>query len=565
MLSLALAVALISGPETAEAQAPQSVVAQIPLPPPPPTVEWTSTPSWAAQTAIADLQTIPEAERAHYRYIWCRQGTQVEHAVVAMAVNHALSRINMTVAVASPAMTVLANGKLIRLNLTMIATEPKELLNLLETWEKLSFHDTDFTATVRNRIIILEDVEPYTHTDGKRYKKRKKSIEQVVRGAAVHVNQELTALIASTGSVVPIIDSRDFVTGSLSTLDQGLYYAFRGIPADIKLEDYLRWVGVSDGHAKLFESPGAAVVSDTIDKAVVSVSRVTGKPRMIVLLPTAGVRPSEGRGVAAVTLDFLDESRGDQQNALRNLADAKADGFEVIVTQENGLSEYSVWNQNFTLFKSAPDGLVSDKKVGPHTNRLQAANSCIVCHGPDSGWRPFRNAVPIALKSGFDIFFDASLKDNTERQQQQLAGMYAGRDWFAAGVGPLSGGQITYDRAVFSAAAIPLKDCAAALELMYTSYIDSLDPWDVARELGINGLPPSDNDDNTYEDSAAAGKALEPWIAAKADGSGPIVQEDGIIVYIRSGETISRTDYESCEHLLYERVKQTMNHGRTEQ
>lgn len=557
MLSLALAVALISGPEAQEVAPAQPVVAQIPLPPPPPTVEFTQTPTFSAQAALADLQTIPEAERPHYRYIWCRQGTQVEHAVVAMAVNHALSRINLTVAVASPAMTVLANGKLIRLNLTMIATEPKELLNLLETWEKLSFHDTDFTATVRNRVIILEDVEPYTHTDGKRYKKRKKSIEQVVRGAAVHVNQELTALIASTGSVVPIIDSRDFVTGSLSTLDQGLYYAFRGIPADIKLADYLRRVGVAEEHAKLFETAGGAVVSDTIDKALVVPSKVTGKARLIALMPTSGIRPTEGRGVAAVTLDFLDESRGDQQSAVRNLVDAKTDGYEVIVSQENGGQEFSVFSGDGNLFKSAPDNLVSDKKFGPHTNRLSAATSCLVCHAPDSGWKPFRNRVPDILAQGFDIFFDASLTDTPERQQQLLAGLFLG-DWFAAGIGPLSGGQITVDRATFRAAGLPLKDAGAALEAMLHERLDSLDPWDVAKELGINGLPPSDNDPNTYEDAIAAAKAMEPWIAAKSDGTGPIVREDGVIILIRSGIEVPRQDWLSVKHLLFERVRNTM-------
>lgn len=523
-----------------------------------PTIDPTAVPSFPATMAVADSKALPEGTRQNYRYIWCRGGTDTELAVLGMAINHSLNRNILPVAVGGPAMTISHGGHLVRLDLTLLASKPAELSNLLETWEKLVNVETDFIATVKTRSIV--DVKPFKR-DGKTFNKQ--WVEQTALGAAVHVNTQMVELLALTGSVVPIVESRTFLVASLGTLEGGLYYEFRGLPANIKLADYLRRVGVVEEHAKLFEVPGAAVKSDTIDKAVVMTSQVTGKERMIVMLPTAGVRPTEGRGLAVITIDFFNDSRQEHKAAGKNLVDARADGFEVMVILENGYVEFTVWNGDFTLFRSAPDRLVSDRKVGePHPTILEGAASCIRCHGPEDGWKSFHNDLPDVLEAGIDIFGDLSTNTVDKDLQQQLAGMYTG-DWFAPGIGPISSSRITYDRAVFSVTGKPLKDCAAAMEAMYNEFLyEELDPWDVARELGINGLPPSDNDPNTVVDRKAAAKALWPFISAKPSQPGQvIVQEDGDIAYIRAGVPIYRRTYNRCKHLLLERVQNVLNQG----
>jgi hypothetical protein len=353
-----------------------------------------------------------------------------------------------------------------------------------------------------------------------------------------------TELRTLTGSACSIVEARALIKLATTTLEGGLYYEFRGIPVDITLANYLRRVGVKESHAAAFDPPGKAISSDTIDKAVVLLSKVTGKERMVVLMPTTGMRPTSGRGLAAITLDAFDENLDPGASAVRNLVKLQADGFELIVTSENGHREYTLWDKNGKLVRVAPPNLVSDDDIPkPHTKNLQPGLSCIRCHGPEDGWKGFTNAVPLVKATGINTLIDqAGVSAST------LHGMYEG-DWFGI-LGPLTQSRAQYaDVMLRSTGWIPRQENSSAVievaglySSLYADYVyDELGALEVCQELGLPATTPE-------EAIAELGKLSTQPIP------GLVVQDEPVLRGLVAGLTIGRRTLDSVKGNLYYRI-----------
>jgi len=508
-----------------------------------PRVEPTATPVWAARAALADMQAVSPDKHAVTRYVWLRGGSQDELAVLSYVVNSTLSRVNVGIVPGDVgAMVVLNGGKLVRLDLAMLATDADELTELLGTWERLAEVETDFTATVE--VTELVKVPKYKHTDGKLYTHRRRTSK--VQGFAAHVSNEMHELGSKTLSAVPVIDGRELLRTALSTLEGGLYYEFRGIGSK-NLAAYLRSRGASEEQvAKL----------DSLEKAVKLRSDITGKERLVSLFRGAGVRASLGGGLVSLTFDPFDESRDVRDSAIRNLLNFRGDGSEVIVELANGFHEFTLWDAAGKLVRSAPSNLASDHTIPePQTRNLQPGISCIRCHAAEDGWRGFSNDVPKILAAGTDIFGDLSSGADVQKQQQLIAGLYGG-DWFEAGTGPFAVGRLTYNRAVFRATGRQVNELTATLGQLYNGYAyNDLDVWGVANELGVTGLPASDGNPETDDDVTAACLSLRSFIGA-APVNGVVAREDAVIASVLAGITISRRTWNTAKHLSYERCYQ---------
>ena len=197
---------------------------------------------------------------------------------------------------------------------------------------------------------------------------------------------------ATNRVTIPIISAPRFVSAALSSIEvQGVrpfYYEFRGIEAGrTSLGDYLRSRGAS------LESARELLAAE---HALVRRSNITGKERAIVAWRSQGVRPSVGTGLVSLTMDHADESVQDETKSFaRNLLLETGDGYELILETASGWHEFTLWDANLKLVAEAPPNLASDHTIpAPHTRRLQAAVSCIRCHGPDEGWKQFQSWLP---------------------------------------------------------------------------------------------------------------------------------------------------------------------------
>lgn len=509
-----------------------------------PHAELQATPIWAARAALADAQSLPVDVATRTRYVWLRGGTQEELAALSFVINSTLSRVNIAIVPGSSAAAVpIAGGRLVRLDLGPCATDLDDFANLVATWELLARRDTDFTARLveRKKVIVPE----YRHTDGKLYKARWETVE--IEGPAAHVVAEITALTALTQSLVPVIDGRELQATALTTLENGLYYEFRGIRNETTLKQYLASRGASEEQVAALES---------LEKAVILQSKVTAKDRAVAVFRGAGVRASTGGGIVALTFDPFDEDRAANDFAIRNLLNFRGRGSEVILELSNGFHEWTLWNEAGRLVRVAPPNLVSDHTVPePFTANLQPGLSCIRCHGNEDGWRGLQNDVPAILAAGTDIFGDLSSGDERLKQVQLLAGLYAG-DWFAVGVGPLSVGRLSYNKATLGATGRSIKDVSTLISTSYDAYAyQLLDAWGIAKELGLVGLPPSDDNPETRDDLQAATIVLKQFIGAQPV-EGSVTREDGVIAAICAGIPVSRRSWQTASHIAYERAYQ---------
>lgn len=510
----------------------------------PPSIDINSTPIWAARAALADAQQLPPEVATRSRWVWLRSGSQEELAALSFVLNSTLSRVNIAVVPGSSAGAVpLAGGHLVRLDLGILATDLDDFANLVTTWELLARRDSDFTARIVERKKVV--VPRYRHTDGKFYTARWENLE--IEGPAAHVVAEVTALTALTQSLVPVIDGRELQATALTTLENGIYYELRGIKPDATLKGYLASRGASEEQVNALES---------LEKAVILQSKVTAKDRAISVFRGAGVRASTGGGLVALTFDPFDEDRAANDFAIRNLLNFRGRGSEVILELANGFHEWTLWNEAGRLVRVAPPNLVSDHTVPePFTANLQPGLSCIRCHANEDGWRGLRNDVPAILAAGTDIFGDLSSGDERLKQVQLLAGLYSG-DWFAVGVGPLSVGRLSYNKATLGATGRSIKDVSTLISVSYDAYAyQLLDAWGIAKELGLVGLPPSDNNPETPADLQAATIVLKQFIGAQPV-NGEVAREDGVIAAICAGIPVSRRSWQTASHLAYERAYQ---------
>jgi hypothetical protein len=318
----------------------------------------------------------------------------------------------------------------------------------------------------------------------------------------------------------------------LTTVEGGVYYDLSGIekkPTRGTAQDaFLASVGANE---QLVRSLDADV------RVALFRSSITGKPRRVDVF--VGVGSRESIGLVTITHDVTDEERRAAGHPVKNLLAFIDAGREVIVHRNNGLLAYALFNNAGALVDSVPDNIAADHEVPKgHTTRLQAAVSCIRCHGPAGGYQPLRNDVRGLVRRGL-VISDQTSKD-LAADLDRLAGLYSGtpdKQLFRA--------MSDYADAVARATSARFdgKTIAEAVSTTYGTYrYSDVDAVVACRELG-------------YEvQGGFALNMLRQLIELPDPPAGTVVLDDPIILAMLDGKSVTRSDWESIYATAAQRV-----------
>jgi hypothetical protein len=461
-------------------------------------------PDWVGW-ALADLVTLPEADRAAIRYLaippW---GNEQWVPMISFALNTSVSQARTIV---RP--DVIANGWMLRVDMRRFVPDPVARIKTLAVWDGLAKTD------------------PYLHVP-------KENSRVDVAVIAPTLPQDQAVLLAQlTLSAGAVYRADWFFKMCLDTLDGGQYYEFRQLPlsTDAELKDlsefdrYLRGRGV---FLRATQEAGGE------QRAAITASDVTGKPRR------ADVGVGLSGKVWSVTRDIADGGQQAERHPLRNLIDFRDQGREVFVTLPNGMIECTLFDGAGKLVREAPPELVRDHNIPPpYTARLRPARSCIICHNtaPADGWREMPNDVQTILRSGrLDVVADVADATRTREEViDQLAGLYglevdspdgllgrARRDYNAAVARTVPVGiAFPPDVSLVSSIGKLVKDT------LYDYDYQRIDGRRAALELGY-----------TFPDS------IKDPLSIVLGPDDPTREVDGVAAYLRAGLRVNRADFE---------------------
>lgn len=474
-------------------------------------------PAQACRAAADDLASAPALERPFLRYLWTpaedKAALQAAWVAASIAVNHGVSRSQTQVPPAS-----LHGGRLVRVDLRDCLREPADLPALIALWDSLA----DVDPYLHVAALRLVPVAPYRHVNGRTYRQDWRSVSAPSPASGPAHAQ----LIALSGCQAPILRTDWFARMTLSTLDGGVYYRFRGLEVGkTTLDGYLRSRGVSQSEVERLR---------TGERAILLVSSVTAKPRRIDYFQGAGAQPSVAGGRAFVTSDAKNANANLAFHPLYNALDSKTDAHEVIVEQDRRL-EYTLFDGRGKLAASVPEDVAADHEIpAPHTRQLQPAIGCIRCHGREDGWRSFGDdfralgQFDFGGARGLRPFQDSSTGDQLDAALR-LRSLFGGnpsdvlrgaRDDHAANVFLITGGL----RPEISAARVA--GVYGALE--YSAVTADI----AALEVGRPG---------------------EPFHGVVGEQT----PEDPLIGALRAGKSITRRDWERVYALAAERAQRT--------
>lgn len=458
----------------------------------------------AAAMAWMDTVSLPAEMVPTTRYLWVAGGNERTTQAITMALNAAVSRTSVGFAPVS-----VAQHRLLRVDLRLLAPDPADLAVIVRVWDSLAETEPYGYLSTRE----LRDVEPFTHTDGKRYTQR------WVRVSRPRVPQlgVLGELIRTTA---PVLEGRWWLTKVLTTLDGGVYYDLLGLEAGVTTQtNYLRSRGADPEVIERLRSD---------QRGAILRSGVSGKARLVSLFQGSGVQPAKGSGLISVTDDPFDADELDPvRDPIRSLLEFRGRGREVIAERANGFHEFTLFDERGTLVEVAPPNLVRDSEIpAPFTDQLQPAISCIRCHAPDEGWRPAPNHVLAMARSGVDVFDDLSRGGaDVGRTLLEIQERFGGEFDEAFRLGRNS-----YDAAVFAVCGVGVKEAATAVADVFGAYsYELVTPAAACRELGV--VPADD----------AAFAALVPPLPTGASGAAP---EDPYVATLRAGIAIPRRQWE---------------------
>lgn len=450
--------------------------------PGPTDVKRAGVPMDAAALALEDLSRADPHHALYYRYVWVPSNDPGDAAVVDVAMNTAVSK--------SPLLLKgvrLDGNQLLRYDLRLLAPQEADLKRLIELWSRFEKDEPYFLVNsgveVVGDVIVIgtagaevmtasetlgtvesgaefDLVAEHTDRNGQwfkiRYQGREayvsqaearkkaedhKSVEKRILGP--HVGQDAVAIVQATECQVPIVRADYFVRKTISTLDGGLYYEFRGIEKspDKNISDIEHFLKEFTGVTEL---DIAKLRSD--QKVAMFRSQVTGKPRAVVMFAGAQGRISVNQGLVMITQDMRDADVDPQADPMLNLLKFKFPAIELFAELQNGMLAYALYTGDINgdgkydaaqgegeLVRSAPDDIAADHNIpAPHTKRLQPAISCIRCHivkrgeTEPEGWIDMQNDVAVMLKSRLDVFGEKRDGFPDQDTIDRLAGLYAG-------------------------------------------------------------------------------------------------------------------------------------------
>lgn len=465
------------------------------------TMQYGPTPADAVAYALADIAKLSAADQPFQRYIWIPDGDRKKRAYVNYTLNLACSRASTII---NP--TVVADGKLLRCDLRILAPREGQYATMHALWEELAFepyfHITKTTADalptsavqiesrvddppgsirfkVGEQIFYKSPGNEFFILQNNAWIKRQLQIAvQRVVTYGVHVGLEQGVLLQSLSkSNAAVIRYDFFIAKVLSTTDGGLYWQFAGIE---------RNPSSGTAQAAFLKSLGASetlVASLRSDQRVAMFrSKVTGKPRRIDAFYGVGVRPGSGTGLITITHDMVDNDTNPRSDPIRNLLQFQDAAREVIAVKPNGMQIFALFNSQGALVDSVPDNIARDHTIpAPHTGRLQAAIGCIRCHGPHDGYQPFTNEVKVMLGGLLDVYGDVASRRSIPDQLDRLAGLYSG-DLSK----PIRRGRDDYSDAVFLATGgMKVSDTSAGISQIYGDYVyKDIGAFEACAELG---------------------------------------------------------------------------------
>ena len=405
---------------------------------------------------VADIaENLPDSE--YYRYVYIHDGRKNAAAYVNTTINQVLSSSGNVVNATS------ISNNILRLDIRLLQSR-----HIAGVWERFRDDEPYFLANNTSEIVelrkdiaivtVVTNVQSGTTVTGiiqpgeyevleqkpgwlrisqgwiqsNRVAVHTKSVDKVTRHDRVfgpHLPAE-TITIAH-----PIVRYDYFLRKAWSSDAIGLYYDFRGItpaPQGSGLSDYefflKDFAGVTEAELQRFGI-------DPFKKVAMLDSKVTGKPRAVILFSGAGSKVNNNQGLIAVTQDGRDnDDVGRDTDPFRNLLQHRFNAMEVFVEMPNGTIAYALFTGDLDgngvfdakkgegkLQKTAPPDVVADFTIpDPHTKLLQAGISCIRCHAIDkaNGWQDLPNDVNTLLKSG--------VVDIVDTKADLLASRYSG-------------------------------------------------------------------------------------------------------------------------------------------
>ncbi|MBL9085269.1 MAG: hypothetical protein JNK76_25915 [Planctomycetales bacterium] len=360
-------------------------------------VELLATEADAVVWAMTALLGYPEETRPFVRFVWLPPYADPEWlGVVDFAMNAACSHTRVLVRGDRH-----AGGWLLGYDLRKFAPGP-ELAQLVATWDGLAvdesrFHVPQVNTTAEAGAAPAALLAPHLQEALARHTTDAEKNQRV--------DVLVTQLTSSTGGIYPA----DWLIEQLLTSLRGKYPEFRQMPGFERIASDAAKQESGTPFQKLLARRGfffEASRDVSGDKgALLLISGVTGKSRIV--MTAYGLA---SRQPMAVTFDFKDARTRPDQQFVRNLIsfDALADAKEAFLPLPNGLIEYVLADGAGNLQRAAPADVVADAtKPDGHTKEIEMGMSCVICHGPQDGYRTARNDMELLLGSDVDFFGDA--------------------------------------------------------------------------------------------------------------------------------------------------------------
>ena len=294
------------------------------------------TPDDACILAAKDLASIPEALRLSTRYVWIHNADPKTAKAIAVTGYLALQKGSRTV---EP--VVCGGGYLVRLDLSRYAPNPDDLARLLTVWDKGMGFNLDRPEPWFHEVAQADPGLPTVSIDTE-VKDQNKTIAVIPAGAVVKIKDRdekwtlvevdgkqgfiateniidatdstpivqfarhleptaINSLKEMTGSTVPIVEARWFISIALSSVDGGQYYDLAFIDdkpsKGTALESFIAKAGADFDQIQRKANRAAMI------------SKVTAKWRRVEAFYGDLRRPENGPALVTLTYDPRDNRR----------------------------------------------------------------------------------------------------------------------------------------------------------------------------------------------------------------------------------------------------------------
>lgn len=473
----------------------------------------------AVRIAQEDMLTLDPLDQEFMRWIWFPQVDKKQMAVTAFSIDQHLSWA------AEPYHPVpVAGGVLLRIDLRAIWPQEEDFIRGIRVWESLP------SNYFGRRTEELVDVPPYK-LNGKTYTKKRQVVDKQF---SLHIGlDKYLMLLARTKSNVPIVRYDQFNIYISRTLKGGLYYKFNGFDGQ-KLTDVLKRFG---------DTSGVVDSARSDDRAAMFNSGVTDRERLIVIKPTQGVRPSKGNGIAAITFDIAEGDDLVDQDPLANLLKFRFSAGEAILQKPNGKLAFLLFDKDEKIIDFADPSVAHDGTIPfPAPDRLEAAISCVRCHGPHDGYQPFANDIKTLYNNDLKILGDAVSELPYWDTLDLLNGRFSGAPSTAAEpFGPIMVARNFYSESVFRSCGLTIPEASAGLADIFTYYLYTKVDARMAC-LEVCGVNVEDDPKTPNDETVEAFNLLIPKLIPNDLNVQP---EDHRIGAIRAGLKIPRVRFEA--------------------